>query len=485
MIGNVYQTVCPGCNMGCGLYIREDEEGALAVDFMKSSPANLGKLCRFGMKLAHHYSKATSMVDGKESSVEDAVKAASDKLKGADVTMLGVGNTTNEESLAFSKVADAMGTVVNTGMGVYSELPTECHPTVGVGITLDDIESAKRIALFVDPYVQYPLLVRRILAAKKNGASVVSVGWRDLHLADENKYIDPDMYESELGLDSESVIIADVHPNTDPGWVKRMLNLALKTQAKILFMKPFVNATGVDLLCKGTGQKGIPEIMEGINEGSIKTLVTLDSDPIELMPDSDAAAETLKKLDNLIVISSRDSPVNKMANIVIATEPLCAKAGSFMNVEGLLLNNSGESTTGIDAMSTLNQNLGGEAMDYQGLHNNVLESIVQKFTKPNYKELACEVLDIGPMEEKKGNLIYLYNPFMWFDEPDDNDFVMVNMNTVNKLGLGKGGMIALTSDAGTVNMRYRVEDMPDGLILTAKKLPVATGWTTVVSTEAV
>ena len=484
MIGNVYQTVCPGCNMGCGLYIREDDEGALNVDFMKSSPANLGKLCRFGMMLPHHYSKATSMVDGNEVSVEDAIKAASDRLKGADVTMLGVGNTTNEESLAFSKVADALGTVVNTGMGVYSQLPTECHPTVGIGITLDDIESAKRIALFVDPYVQYPLLVRRILAAKKNGASVVSVGWKDLNLADENKYIDPDMYESELGLDSESVIIADVHPNTDSGWVMRMLNLALKTQAKILFMKPFVNATGVDLLCKGTGQKGISEIMDGINEGSIKTLVTLNSDPIELMPDGDAAAATLTKLDNLIVISSRDGPVNKMADIVIATEPLYAKAGSFMNVEGLLLNNSGESTTGIDSMSTLSQNLGGEAMDYQNLHNNVLESIVQKYTKPKYKELTCEVLDIGPVEEK-GNLIYLYNPFMWFDQSDDNDFVMINMNMVNKLGLSKGGMIALTSDAGTVNMRYRVEDMPDGLILTAKKLPVATGWTTIVSTEAV
>jgi predicted molibdopterin-dependent oxidoreductase YjgC len=487
MIGNVYQTICSGCNMGCGLYIREDEEGALAVDFMKSSPVNLGKLCRFGMNLQNHYKKATSTVDDKEVSVEDAVSAASDKLKGADVTMLGVGNTTNEESLAFNKIADTLGTVVNTGMGVYSELPTECHPTVGVGITLDDIESAKRIALFVDPYVQYPLLVRRILAAKKNGASVVSVGWSDLHLADENKFIDPDKYESELGLDEESVIIADVHPNSDSGWIKRMLNLALKTQAKILFMKPFVNATGVDLLCKGTGQKGISEILSGINEGSIKTLVTLDSDPIELMPDSDAAAAALSQLDNLIVISSRDGPVNKMADVVIATEPLYAKTGSFMNVEGLLLNNSGESTTttGIDALSALNENLGGEAMDYQNLHNMVLENIVQKFTKPKYKELACEVLDIGPMEEKKGNLIYLYNPFMWFDQSDDNDFVMVNMNMVNQLGLGKGGMIALTSDKGTVNMRYRVEDMPDGLILTAKKLPVATEWTTVVSTEAV
>ncbi len=36
-----------------------------------------------------------------------------------------------------------------------------------------------------------------------------------------------------------------------------------------------------------------------------------------------------------------------------------------------------------------------------------------------------------------------------------------------------------------MNIRYKVEDMPDGLILAAKKLPVATGWTTIVSTEAV
>ncbi len=34
-------------------------------------------------------------------------------------------------------------------------------------------------------------------------------------------------------------------------------------------------------------------------------------------------------------------------------------------------------------------------------------------------------------------------------------------------------------------MRYRVEDMPDGLILTTKKLPVAMGWITIVSTDSV
>jgi predicted molibdopterin-dependent oxidoreductase YjgC len=485
MIGNVYQTVCPGCNIGCGLYIREDEEGALSIDFMKSSPANEGKLCRFGIKLPEHYSKAVSMVDGAQASIEDAVKAASDKLKSADVTMLNVGNTTSEETLAFKAIADTLGTVVNTGMSVYSELPSECHPTVGVGMSLSDIESAKRIALFIDPYIQYPLVIRRILKAKENGASVVSVGWRDIHLADENKYIDPDKYESELGLDSESVIIADVHPNADPGWVKRMLNLALKTGAKIIFMKPFVNAAGVDLLCKGTGQKGLKEIMDGINDGSIKTLVTLDSDPVELMPNSDEATETLKKLDNLIVIASRDGAVNKIANVVIATEPQYAKEGSFMNVEGQVLKNNGTGTAGIDALSSLNSNFGGEAMDSASLHNEVLEGIIQKITKPKYKELTCEVMDIGPKEGEKGNLVFLYNPFMWFDQKDDNDFVMVNLKMAKRLALRKGGMINLTSEGGSVSVRYKVEDMPDGLILTAKKIPAVTEWVATVSTEVV
>jgi predicted molibdopterin-dependent oxidoreductase YjgC len=477
----IYQTVCPGCNMGCGLYVREDDEGTVAIDFMKSSSANLGKLCRFGMQLPHHYSKATSMVDGVESSIEDAIQAASTKLKGAkDIAMLSVGATTSEEHLAFTKVANALDTVVNTGMGTYAELPPECHATVGQGIPLEDVELASKIALFIDPYTQYPLIVRRLLAAKRNGASIVAVGPKEIKLADETKHIGPDQYESELGLDSESMIIADVHPHSDPEHVKHLLNLALMTGAKIMFMKPFVDSTGVHLLSKGTGQKGLQEIMDGINEGTIKTLVTLDSDPLELMPNG--TEDILKKLDNLVVISSRNSPVTKLAQIVIGTEPLYAKAGSFMNTEGQVLKNSGEGTVGIDALSTLAQNLGGEAFDCQDLHTQVLENVVKEYTGGKYKKLSCEIIETAP-EEGKGNLINVYNPFMWFDQPDDNDFVMVNMNTVKSLGLQKGGMIALTSNGGIVKMRYAVAEIPDGLILTNKKLPITTGTCTVVTAE--
>lgn len=110
----------------------------------------------------------------------------------------------------------ALGTVVNTGIGAYEEIPSECHSSISIGIPLNDIEKAGRIALFIDPYVQYPLLVRRLRAAKKNGATIVSLAYQDLNLADENVSINPEDYKAELGLDDNSIIITDVHPHTDP-----------------------------------------------------------------------------------------------------------------------------------------------------------------------------------------------------------------------------------------------------------------------------
>ncbi|MCZ7397074.1 MAG: hypothetical protein O8C59_00995, partial [Candidatus Methanoperedens sp.] len=63
MSSNVYSTICPGCNFGCGLYMRKN--GALEVDFRKSSPANAGKLCRFGMSLPRLYAPVKSGIDGR------------------------------------------------------------------------------------------------------------------------------------------------------------------------------------------------------------------------------------------------------------------------------------------------------------------------------------------------------------------------------------------------------------------------------------
>lgn len=469
---SIYQTVCPGCGIGCGLYIREDDQGAISIDFLKSNPVNLGKLCRFGMKLPHYYSSgAFSKADGPGSSMEDAIGDAAARLKGAEkVAMLSVGNTTCEEHIAFARIAETLGSVVNTGIQVYSKLPSECQSSLE-GMPFRDIEHANKIILFIDPYVQYPLLVRRLLAAKRNNSHIISVGTKELHLADENLSLAPEQY-GQLGLDNNSVIITDLHPHTDANDIGQVINLSLETGAKMLAMKPFVNSEGVNRLTQVKNDAhGLSQLMDDIKKGNIKTLVLLDSDPIELMPDTDETMESLKKLDNLIVISSRKSPVTEIADVVISTEPLYRKAGTFMNCEGRLQENSGTDFTGIKALSSLNKELGSEEFGYEQLH----EQVKAAFTKEVSKSGLCKIENLvtAPQCTDGYVLKYLYNPFMWSNQPDDNDFVIINLNLVKDLKLKKGGKISLTSDKGTIKMRYSIEKLPDGMILTARKLPIS------------
>jgi hypothetical protein len=479
----IYQTICPGCGIGCGLYIRKNEDGKLSIDHMKSSPVNLGKLCRFGMKLPHYYAKennAVSQVNKSAVDAETAIKAAVEILKEADsssIALLSVGNTTNEEQMAFTKLAATLDTVVQTG------LSSECQNMPAA--SLAEIEKAKRIVLFVDPYVQYPLIVRRLLAAKNNGASIVAVGTMPLNLADETVDLKPEQYD-ELKLDNESLIITDIHPNSDIKMAKYILALAQKTDSKIQFMRPFMNSFGTGLSGNHDNKKfGLAELLEDIELGNIRTLVTLESDLTELMPDNEAAIEALKKLNNLIVISSRSSPVTELASVVIATDPIYSKAGTFLNTEGKLLDNSGAGKAGVDALSLLNAGIGGKAFTYDEMNYLVLKAIEAQKENPTVVT-ECAVSDvISSPEVPEGmyELKYLYNPFMWFDQKDDNDFVLLNRNTVRKLGLKKGGYVNLKSDRGELKMKFRVEALPDGLVLTAKKLPVATGASTIISME--
>jgi hypothetical protein len=482
----IYRTVCPGCGIGCGLYIRESGNGSVSIDFLKSSPVNLGKLCRFGMKLPHYYSgPASGKVEGVVSGVEEVVKAAASRLKNAGkIAMLSAGNTTCEEHIAFTRLAETLGTVVHTGIPVYPELPSECHSHLE-GMPLTEIENAEKIVLFIDPYVQYPLLVRRLLVARRNGAHIMSAGTKELHLAHENRDLLPEQY-AELELDSSSVVIADVHPHTDSCHTKRLLNLARETGARIHFMKPFVNSEGANRLSRDkAGMMGISHIMDEIEKGDIKTLFLLDSDPLELMPDTDRTADALNKLDNLIVISSRNSPVNAIADVVIATEPLYRKSGTFINAEGKLQENSGQDVAGIDAMSVLSKELGAEGFEYRQLHGylheRMIETLANENRKPEYGIMECETAHVH--HNGAFTLKYLFNPFMWANQPDDNDFVLLNMNMVRSLKLRKGGMVRLDSEKGNMKMRYRVERMPDGMILTARKLPIATGTNTTVKAE--
>lgn len=462
MSETVYSTICPGCNFGCGLYIREN--GKSEVDFRKSSPANAGKLCRFGMSLSRLYTPVKSTVDGKETSPEEAAKEAAKRISAGkgSAAFLSFGNTTCEELLAFQKIAESY---LCTGVN-FEALPKDAYQTLSVGIPYSEIEAAKHIVLFIDPYEQYPLIVRRLLSARKKGAKISAVWWKDLPLADEN--IRPTDV-SKLQLTKDSLVIADFHPLSDIEQVKNVLSLAKNAGAKITFMKPFANSTGAYLLSKNAKQESLAQLVEDINKGTIKTLFCLESDPSELIP-----KDVLGKLTNLIIQTGQVSAAK--ANVVIAHEPLYKKKGTLINNEGRVQALGGAGTSGLDALGII----AGAKFDFNALHESVKKSIgiaaVDEFTIPKYDRPAYGAIQAAAKPaEAKTALVSVYNPFMWFNLADDNDFVELNLNVVRTLKLLKGGTLKIKSNGSAIEKKFKVAPVQDNILLAGRKFGIEKG----------
>jgi hypothetical protein len=461
MTDNVYSTICPGCNFGCGLYIREN--GAMKVDFRKSSPANAGKLCRFGMNLPKLFAPTKSMVDGKETTLEEAAKEAAKRISASkgSVAFLSLGNTTSEELLAFQKIAES-----SLYTGAVAALPEDTYQTLNIGIPYSEIEAAKHIVLFIDPYEQYPLIVRRLLSAKNKGAKISAVWWKDLPLADEN--IRP-ADVSKLGLSKDSLVIADYNPLSDTEQVKSVLALAKNAGSQITFLKPFANSTGAYLLAKGIKQKSISQLVEDINKGMIKTLFCLESDPSVLIP-----SETLSKLTSLIIQAAQTPSAN--ANLVIAHEPLYKKKGTLINNEGRVQSLGGAGTNGLDALGII----AGAKFDFPALHESVKKTIgitaVDEFTIPKYEISTYGAIQASVKSlDAKIALVSVYNPFMWSGLADDNDFVELNLKSVQALKLLKGATLKIKSNGSAVEKKFRVAPVQDNILLTGKRFGIEKG----------
>jgi hypothetical protein len=461
---NVYSTICPGCNFGCGLYIREN--GNLEVDFRKSSPANAGKLCRFGMSLPRLYTPVKSMVDGKETTLQEAANEAAKRISAGkgSTAFLSFGNTTCEELLAFQKLA---GSYLCTGVN-FEGLPKDAYQTLSVGVPYSEIEAAKHIALFIDPYEQYPLIIRRLLSAKKKGAKITAVWWKDLPLADEN--IRPNDI-SKLRLTKDSLVIADLHPFSDFEQVKSVLSLSKNIGAKITFLKPFGNSTGAYIVAKDVKQRSLAQLIDDINKGVIKTLFCLESDPADLIPQ-----ETLGKLSNLTVQTGRASAITTKANIVIAHEPLYKKKGTLINNEGRAQALGGSGTGGLEALGII----AGSKFEYDALHESVKKTLgitaVDEFAIPKYERPAYGAIQAAPKPwEAKPALVSVCNPFMWFNLADDNDFVELNLNMVRALRLLKGGTLRIKSNGASIEKKFKVAPVQDNVLLTCKKFGIEKG----------
>jgi NADH dehydrogenase/NADH:ubiquinone oxidoreductase subunit G len=492
-------SICPGCSIGCGLYVDEDkgETGTgIKIRHRKRSPVNQGKLCGFGMDLSEYYSRELlkPKVDGKEVVMEEVIDEAKNRLSSFlpdEVAFLTLAETTNEELLSFKNLADSIGCEnMDFGFGRFIRMGYQLP-----GFPLDEIEDADNIILFfVDPFVQYPLLARRILIAKKKGASIKEIAFaeNERKIANESESIIIDPSEEieieeiadrlRLNDDEGSIIIADLNPNTDPAMFATMQRLSSESESlKLLIMNPFLNSTGAFMLGLHRGDLDLFEIIE---KDDLKALYLLETDLITATLDR-GLEDALSKLELLIVQNAFETRIADIANVCIPSEPFFQKRGSIVNIEGRVIENEGFSTNGFDMIKGIR--IGGEpGPSYDEIHKDVLDRL--SIGRIDEDEIPLkrkrEGIENQPKPEiemhfqKKGDyfLVYKTNPFLWHGIRHKG-FVEMSSETVRKLKLNKGDEIAIISNSeGETEMEttvFRVSELPERIVLSEIKLAPA------------
>lgn len=501
IIENVYKTVCPGCNIGCGVYVRQLKYNVdfekLSIDYRKSDPVNEGKLCTFGVHLSEYYSSSNFSNFNEENRVfliEKFKKICKYNCK--EIAFLNIGNSTNEEHLAFMDIANILGTTVSNGLSsIYKNLKG-LHNSIVFNVSYSDISKFKKIYVFCDLSVQYPLLIRYLLNAQKNGSNIISIGIKNLSFSSNHIFLDH--FESiysikELNFDKDTLIISDITQYSNLKRLAEIVEISNLNCSNTLFLKPFVNTTGIGHLSKHTKQNSIDEILDLINNGLIKVLVCLETDIVGISLDS-KVEEILKKLDELIVISSKNTKTTEIATIVFKVDPFYMRYGTIINCENrlisqfLMTNINLKKNTCFDLLETIIENIGGHRKTFEEMEDKLFsvlninetdktkELLLNRNNKLNNENKIIKIsssFEEFDISNKKDMLMhsYLFSPYFWSCINKYNDFVELNMHQIQSLNILKDYTIDISCEYDNSKMisKYKVSDIKDGNIISWNK----------------
>jgi NADH-quinone oxidoreductase subunit G len=111
-----------------------------------------------------------------------------------------------------------------------------------------------------------------------------------------------------------------------------LLLRASKEKTGLFYLMPGANAFGAALLT--SGNHSLKHIIKAIEEGSIKALVLVESDPLSSFPDRQRLEQALSRLDLLLVLDYIHSRSAQLSHILLPTRPLFETDSTFCNQEG-------------------------------------------------------------------------------------------------------------------------------------------------------
>jgi NADH-quinone oxidoreductase subunit G len=110
-----------------------------------------------------------------------------------------------------------------------------------------------------------------------------------------------------------------------------LLLQAEKGRAGLFYVMPGANSFGASLF---SGGRSFEDTIEAIENGKVKALIIIESDPFHFFPDQERLKKSIEKLDLFIVMDCLPSQAMKYARIVMPTRTLFEMDAAFVNQEG-------------------------------------------------------------------------------------------------------------------------------------------------------
>lgn len=307
----IKHTLCPSCSVGCGLNVVLNDGEIVGTFPYKRHPVNAGKNCLNGRNSIDCYLNKFGDVD--VSKLISEVSKELDGVEASDVTLLCSGNNSLEEIEAIAKFGESK----NYNVAFYADNLKNFSDVA----SYDDIAGANKVFVIGDILYENPLIGRRIVHAKQNGAEIYALGKTEksvtFSIADKTYNTSIDEFLSSCEINNSSVVVFNYVDSQDD------LIKIEKLDCKVLPVFSKSNSKGaLDII----DAKSLDEMIDMFENTQV--LVVFDDD-VTCEFDFD-----FTKLSKIITFASCENNTTKMSDITVPIKTWLEKDGSFVNSMG-------------------------------------------------------------------------------------------------------------------------------------------------------
>lgn len=316
----IKHTLCPSCSVGCGINVVLNDGEIVGTFPYKRHPVNAGKNCINGRNCIEIYQNKfeKALVSKSETEIDSAIESVLKEINSADsseVSVICSGSNNIEEIEAIANFAESKG----FNIGFYADNLRNFADVA----SYDDVESASNVLVIGDLLYENPLIGRRIVHAKQNGAKIYALSKNEkavtFNIADEvfNSSVEEFLGNAGDKIDDSSVVVFNYVDSQDD------LDKLDDLKCKILPVFSKSNSKGALDIVESKSEEEMSDLLD-----NTKVLLVFNDDIVDEL-DYDFA-----KISKIISFAPCKNSTTEISDIVIPVRSWLENDGSFVNAMG-------------------------------------------------------------------------------------------------------------------------------------------------------